>query len=94
MNCGARDLGSLHVGADSISFTIAQRIRLEAKEQLWESMQMHCQKEADGSLTVRVLLWYPELEDALQIALLRSRPDETSARPKPLEIDLNQKALR
>jgi hypothetical protein len=93
ISCEARDAGSLHVATDHVSFTLAQRVRFEDAEQLWESVQLHCQKEDDGSLTVQILLWDPKLEDALQIAFLRSRPDETSANCESLEFDLIRKKL-
>jgi hypothetical protein len=94
VNCAAAAAGSLNVAAGAVSITVAQRIRLEGKEQLWDSMQLRCQKEEDGSLTVQVRLWDPKLEEALQIAFLRSRPDDCSAERPPLEYDLTQKMLR
>jgi hypothetical protein len=89
VHCDAREAGSLNVPADYVSFTIAQRVRLEGEEQLWESVQLHCQKEDDGTLTVQVLVLDPKQEHALQIAFLRSRPDENSTTCEPLECDLN-----
>jgi hypothetical protein len=56
-------------------------------------MQLRCQMEEDGSLTVQVRLWDPKLEDALQIALLRSWPEDCSEAHAPLEYDLTQKLL-
>ena len=92
VNCAAAEAGSLNVAAGAVSITIAQRIRLEGNEQLWESMQLRCQKEEDGSLTVQVRLWNPK-EEGLQIAFLRSRPDDWSTDHAPLECDLTQKML-
>ena len=93
VDCAAAEAGSLNVVAATVSITVAQRVRLEGKEQFWESIQLRCQKEQDGSLTVQVRLWDPKLEDALQIAFLRSRPDEGTEDRAPLEYDLSQKLL-
>jgi hypothetical protein len=94
VNCAAAAAGALNVAAEAVSITVAQRIRLEGKEQLWDSLQLRCQKEEDGSLTVQVRLWDPKLEEALQIALLRSRPDDSSAEHPALEYDLTRQMLR
>jgi hypothetical protein len=93
VNCSAAEAGSLNVAAASVSITVAQRVRLQGKVQVWESMQLRCQKEEDGSLTVQVRLFDPKLEEALQIAFLRSRPDDCSTDHAPLEYDLTQKML-
>ena len=93
VNCSAAEAGSLNVVAATVSITVAQRVRLEGKEQFWESIQLRCQKEEDGSLTVQVRLWDPKLEDALQIAFLRSRPDDCTEDRAPLEYDLSQRLL-
>jgi hypothetical protein len=93
VNCAAAEAGSLNVAAGAVSITVAQRVRLEGKEQFWESIQLRCQKEEDGSLTVQIRLWDPKLEDALQIAFLRSRPDDCAEDQAVLEYDLSQKLL-
>src|ERR1700719_5417165 len=78
IECQAGEAGLLRVGADSVSFTVGQLVFLKNREQLWESVRVRCQREADGSLTVQVLVWDPKLEGALQIAHLRSRPADHS----------------
>jgi hypothetical protein len=91
VNCRAGEAGSLNVTVETVSFVLAQRIRLKDNEQLWESLQVSCHKQKDGSLAVQVLLWDPKSEDALQIALLRSRPDDPTGDGEPLECDLVQR---
>jgi hypothetical protein len=91
--CQARDAGSLHVAADNVSFTIAQRIRLEGEEQFWESVQLLCQIEDNGSLTVQVVIYDPKQEKALQIALVRSRPYDAAANDQLVECDLTPKKV-
>ena len=91
VNCRAGEAGSLNVTVETVAFVLAQRIRLDGNQQLWESLQVSCHREEDGTLTVQVLLWNPKSEDALQIALLRSRPDDTSGDYESLECDLTQR---
>jgi hypothetical protein len=93
IHCQADSAGLLKVGTDTVSFTVAQRIVLENKEQLFESVRVRCQKEDDGSLTVQVLVWAPDLDGALQIARLTSWPSDRSSLRAPLLHDLNHKVL-
>jgi hypothetical protein len=93
VNCRAAEAGLLEVGAEAVSFVLAQRIRLKDEVQLWDSLQVYCHKETDGSLAVQVIVWSPKLEEALQIALLRSWPDEISPERDSLGCDLTQKPL-
>jgi hypothetical protein len=93
VSCRAGETGSLNVATDGASFVIAQRICLNGNKQLWESLQVSCHKEEDGTLAVQVLVWDPKSEDALQIALLRSRPDEITDNLQALECCLEHKIL-
>jgi hypothetical protein len=86
-----REAGSLHVAADDVSFTIAQRVRLEGEEEFWESVQLLCQKERDGSLTVHVVLYDPKQEKALQIGVMTSRPYGPAANDQLVQSDLSPK---
>jgi hypothetical protein len=90
VNCRAGEAGSLNVTVETVSFVLAQRIRLNGNQRLWESLQVSCHKEQDGSLVVQVLLWDPKSEDALQIALLRSWPDDAAGGRESLECDLSK----
>ena len=94
VSCRAGETGSLNVATDEASFVVAQRIRLDGNQQLWESLQVSCHKEEDGSLAVQVLIWDQKSEDALQIALLRSRPDEIADHLEAFECNLEQKILK
>jgi hypothetical protein len=94
VTCRAGEAGSLNVRADEASFVIAQRIRLNGKEELWESLQVSCHKEEDGSLAVQVLLWDPKSEEPLQIALLRSRPDEITDEVEALACNLEHRVQK
>jgi hypothetical protein len=94
VNCRAGEAGSLNVAVETVSFVLAQRIRLNGNEQLWDSLQVSCHKEEDGTLAVQVLLWDPKSEEALQIALLRSWPDDTTGGRESLECDLTRTSLQ
>jgi hypothetical protein len=94
VTCKAGEAVTLNVVVDTVSFVLAQRIRLENNEQLWESLQVSCYKEEDGSLAVEVLLWDPKSEEALQIAHLRSRPDGAPELREGLECGLERKILK
>jgi hypothetical protein len=93
LSCEARAAGSLNVSAEHVAFTIALRVRLDGEERLWESAQLNCHTEDDGSLTIQVLVWDPKVEDTIQIAFLRSRPDMNSENSRSLEFDLRQKRI-
>ncbi|HYT24140.1 MAG TPA: hypothetical protein VEW05_28360, partial [Candidatus Polarisedimenticolia bacterium] len=93
VDCEARGAGSLHVGADDISFAVAERVRIEGEKQLWGSIKLHCQKDDDGSLTVVILFHDPKLEEPLQIACVRSRPDATDHDSQSLQYDLNPQKI-
>jgi len=93
VSCEARAAGSLNVSAEHVAFTVALRVRIDGEERLWESAQLNCHTEDDGSLTIQVLVWDPRVEDTIQVAFLRSRPDVTSANRESLEFDLSQKKI-
>jgi hypothetical protein len=88
VSCEAGEQGSLQVATDQVTFTIAQRICVKGEDELHESVQLRCHKENDGRLTVQVLLFNPEVENPLQIALLTSQPDASSPTRKSLECNL------
>ena len=93
IECLAGEAGLLRVATETVSFTVAQRIVVQNKSELFESVRVRCQKEDDGSLTVQVLIWAPDLDGPLQIAHLRSRSSDRSTVREPLERDLNHKML-
>lgn len=89
--CRADD-STIDVVSESVSFTLSTRTRLEGEEQMWGTVQIFGNIEADGSLLVQVMLWDTKLEKPLQIASIKSRPDEASQRDT-LECDLTQTVL-
>jgi len=64
------------VASHNLSAFVSQRIRRNNVEQSWDSLLIYCEEEPDGTLAVRVLVSNPDWEQLLQIACLRSRPDD------------------
>ncbi len=59
---------------------------------MWESVGLYAQEEADGTLTVRVVVFNPEWDEPVQIACIRSRPQDKDSLV-PLACDLNHVQL-
>jgi hypothetical protein len=94
VRCTAGKTASLDVAADSVSFTLAQRVSLQGRMQLWDTIGVNCRREDDGSLTVRVLLWDANVEDGLQIASLTSRPDDANPGQSSVKAELQHQVLK
>jgi hypothetical protein len=43
---------------------------------MWDSVMVGGKAEQDGTLTIRVLVSNPDWDERLQIACIRSRPDD------------------
>jgi len=56
VHCNAGASGELHVGTESLSVKIAQRVRRDGSEEMWYSVLIHCEESDDGSLTVKVIV--------------------------------------
>lgn len=65
-------------GFSGFSVSISQRIRKNNKQEMWDSVVIECEDSPDGGLLVRVFVSDPEWEAPMQIAALRSRPDDLS----------------
>lgn len=66
------------VGLSGFSVSVGQRIRRKNKQGMWKSVAVHCADDPDGGLVVRVSVCDPDWEAPIQIAELRSRPDDLS----------------
>ena len=64
------------IGLGGFSAYIGQRVRNNGIEQVWDSVVIHGDEEADGTLAIRVLVSNPDWASLLQIACIRSRPDD------------------
>jgi hypothetical protein len=59
-----------------LSIFVAQRIRVNDFEQMWDSVIVRGAEEADGTLEVRVYVSNPDWNELLQIACVRSKPND------------------
>lgn len=91
VECNVDEETSLSIPAAHAVFTAWQRVRRRGEKQLVDTVQVLCGEEVDGSVTVRVLIWTPKFPDGLQIALLRSRSEDTSTGNDNIECDLDHK---
>jgi hypothetical protein len=64
------------IASSGLRLFVGQRVRRNGIEQIWDSVIIHCDEVADGTLSVRVLICDPAWDELLQIAWIRSRPDD------------------
>ena len=76
VHCRAGDAGELCVGAESVSVKVGQRLRREGGQEMWHSVGVYAKEEEDGTLVVQVLVFNPDWDEALQIASIKSRPQD------------------
>ena len=76
VHCSAGAAGELHVGTESLSVKIGQRVRMDDAEEMWQSVEVYAEEDANGNLVIRVLVSNPDWEEPLQIACIRSRPGD------------------
>jgi hypothetical protein len=70
---------SFQVSVDSLSVTVGQRVRRAGILQMWNSVSVYCEEEPSGALVVRVMVFSPDWDGPLQIAALRSWPNDLSS---------------
>ncbi len=76
LSCDAGKAGQFRVDADSVLVTVSQRIRHLGTQGMWDSVIVEGKAGQDGTLVVRVLVFNPDWDERLQIACIRSRPDD------------------
>ncbi len=76
VHCDAGDAGELCVGTDFVSIQVGQRLRMDGAEEIWHSVGVYAKEDEDGTLVIRVLVFNPDWDEPLQIASIRSRPQE------------------
>jgi|GEM_PF-3286212 len=79
LNCEADRSCGFHTGSDSFTVTVAQCIRRDGSEEMWDSVGVYAQEEEDGTLVVRILVFNPDWDEPLQIACIRSRPGDVTS---------------
>jgi hypothetical protein len=76
VHCNAGDVGELRVGTDSISIQVGQRLRMDGAQRMWHSVGVYAKENEDGTLVIRVLVFNPDWDEPLQIATIKSRPQD------------------
>ncbi|MGH9685492.1 MAG: hypothetical protein ACRD5K_00170 [Candidatus Acidiferrales bacterium] len=76
VSCDAGKTGNFHADTDSLWVRVAQRIRHRGTEEMWDSVAIENTTEQDGTLVLRVVVFNPDWDEPLQIASIRSRPQD------------------
>lgn len=63
-------------------------MRVGKVEEMWDSIEILCKEQPDGSLIVEVLVCNPEWEEAKTIAAIHSRPQDSDTTAPSLTCDL------
>ena len=88
VRCDATPNGHLQVKTQALSVGVAQLVKRDATEEMWQSVLVVCEENEDGLLTTKVIVCHPDWEQNLQIACIRSRNPEPGKPGSALEIDL------
>jgi hypothetical protein len=88
VQCDAGSSGRFEAGTDTLSVRVGQRMRTGKEEEIWDSVNILCKEQPDGSLTVEVLVSHPDWEDAKMIAAFHSRPQDSGTGTPSLKCDL------
>src|SRR5258707_7725504 len=64
VRCDAGSQGRFEVGTDTLSVRVGQRMRAGKEQEMWDSVQILCKEQSDGSLTVEVVVCHPDWEEA------------------------------
>jgi len=76
VSCEAAKTGKFQAETDSLWVRVAQRIRRRGTEEMWDSVAIESTAEQDGTLALRVIVFNPDWDEPLQIASIRSRPQD------------------
>ena len=84
----AGKVGTCELNPNMLSVQLAQNVLRSNVQEMWNSVSIFCEKEKSGALVVRVMVFNPDWDKALQIAELRSWPgDGTSLTPLGCNLD-------
>ena len=76
LSCDVGQAGQFCADTDSVLVTVSQCIRHLDTQGMWDSVIVEGKAERDGTLVVRILVSNPDWDERLQIACIRSRPDD------------------
>ena len=70
----------IEINADLLWFRIEQRsIRRDGAQEMWNSLSVYCGQEPSGALLLRVVVFNPDWDGPLQIAAIRSWPNDPTS---------------
>jgi len=90
VRCDAGSSGRFEAGTDTLSVRVGQRMRAGKEEEMWDSVQILCKEQPDGSLTVEVVVCHPDWEEAQTVAAIHSRPQDGDMTAPSMKCDLAQ----
>jgi hypothetical protein len=93
VTCQAGEVGQFSIASGNVKLEIAQRVRLDGKAQLWDSLRVECHEQDDGSLGIEIVISHPNWEKPLRIAYAESAPQDTRSEEPTLGFDLEQLPL-
>ena len=76
VSCDAGQAGQLRVETASIWVRVGQRVLRHGTQEMWDSVVVEGKEKQDGTFVVRVLVLNPDWDEPLQIACIRSRPND------------------
>ncbi|HXJ17233.1 MAG TPA: hypothetical protein VNM68_08560 [Candidatus Polarisedimenticolia bacterium] len=76
VRCEPPDQRHSLIASGGLCAFVGQRVRKNGLEQMWDSVIIQCDEQADGTLSVSVFVCDPGWDELLQIACIRSRPDD------------------
>ena len=92
VRCDAANMGQFLAETDSLLVRIGQRIRRRGTQETWDSVAIEGTAQQDGTLVVRIIVFNPDWDEPLQIASIRSRPQDLESLT-PLGCNLDHVAL-
>ena len=88
-SCRATEENRFCIGANSGQVRVGQLVCRHGRKEIWDSVALYAEEDADGTLTVRVVIFNPDWDEPLQIACVRSRPQDGSSSLTPLGCNLD-----
>jgi len=76
VRCEAREPLHALTAFAGLTVCVSQRVRRSGTLEMWDSVTVHCDEEADGTLIVRIVVSNPDWPESVQIASLQSRPED------------------
>lgn len=67
-------VGSCEMNPEVLSVRLAQHVLRANMQEMWNSVSIFCEEEPSGALVIRVMVFNPDWDGALQIAEIRSWP--------------------